>query len=181
MHKEWSIIDKKYCLWQPCLWHILSQIKLHNEYFMASWTDPRESPLFWDHRLLQSPDQWAFSLHSFLRKDLSILNHTAGQQTDKEEHKNMHFPFLKRAAVNTTDFNALLSHAAVALWIFFLIASLHIPPTTFPPSHSLSPPISCLCAPCCFTLSTRHTDVSLIQATVRAGKWIWGCPFANMP
>ena len=44
----------------------------------------------------------------------------------------------------------------------------------------LSPPISSMCALCCFTLSTRHTDVSLIQATVRAGTWIWGCPFPNM-
>jgi len=79
----------------------------------------------------------------------------------------MHYPFLKNAAVNKADFNALLSHAAVALWLFLLIAFLYIPPTTFPLSLSLSlpPPISCLCAPCSFTLGTSHTDVSLNQAS----------------
>lgn len=56
--------------------------------------------------------------------------------------------------------------------IFLLVASFHIPPTTFPPSLPLSPPISRPCAPCLFILSTRHTDVSLIQATGKARKWI---------
>lgn len=66
------------------------------------------------------------------------------------------------------------SHAAVALQIFLLVASFHIPPTTFPPSLSLplSPPISRPCAPWFFTPSTRHTDLSLIQATGKARKWV---------
>lgn len=56
--------------------------------------------------------------------------------------------------------------------IFLLVASFHIPPTTLPPSLPLSPPISRPCAPCLFIRSTRHTDVSLIQATGKARKWI---------
>lgn len=137
---------------------------------MGSWTDPREKPLFWGHRQCT-----VLSIHPsfFFSPDrITKWNHTAGQQTtDREEHKNAP-PCLCRAAVNTQDFSALLSHAAVALWIFLLLASLHIPPTTAPTpprslTLSLSPSISLLCAPCCFMLSTGHTDVSLIQATVR--------------
>lgn len=58
--------------------------------------------------------------------------------------------FLREAAVNTTDFNALLSHA---LWIFLLTAPLHIPPTTFPPSLSLS---SHLLPGCTLPLYAEH-------------------------
>lgn len=64
------------------------------------------------------------------------------------------------------------SHAAMAVQIFLIVASFHIPPTTFPPSLPLSPPISRPCAPWLFTPSTRHTDVSLIQATGKARKWV---------
>lgn len=135
------------CLWQPCLGHILSQIKLHNEYFMGSWTDPRESPLFWDHRLLQSPHQWAFSFPLSSSDRINYIKpYCRATDGQRRAHKKMHYPFLKRAAVNTTDFNALVSPAAVALWMFLLIASLHIPPTTFPPSLSLSllPSLACV-------------------------------------
>lgn len=122
----------------------------------------------------KAPDLWAF-VSPFSSDRMDYINTHCRATDGQRRAQKKAAPFLRSVPVNTTDFYAFLCHAAVAPWIFLLIASLHIPPTTFP----LSPPISCPCA-LCFMLSTTHTDVSLIQAAVRAGKWLWGVPFANM-
>lgn len=109
------------CLWQCFFGRALSQIKLHNEYFMGSWTDPRESPFFCDYGLLS----WPLSLWCLLCQEKK-KKCTTGQLWEMKNTKPC--PFLSRIA--NLHLNGFLFRAAVALWIFLVIASLHIPPTS---------------------------------------------------
>lgn len=159
------------CLWQCFFGRTLSQMKLHNEYFMGSWTDPRESPFFCDYGLLS----WPLSLQCLLCHETK--NYTTGQLSDTWNTKMC--TFLSR--IVNLYLHEILFHAAVALNIcshssspypshlslslFLLSLSLILPLSLTPP-----PLFSCLCAPCLFTLCITYRDASLIWATVRAEK-----------
>lgn len=93
------------CLWQCFFGRTLSQMKLHNEYFMGSWTDPRESPFFCDYGLLS----WPLSLQCLLCHERK--NYTTGQLSDTGDTKLC--TFLSRTV--NLHLNEILFHAAVAL------------------------------------------------------------------